>query len=311
MISSASGLPGPGRSAPIGFGIVEHATVCFKSGTRLSNRRTGGAALNSSGQEPPWNPRIPCRRLILCVAPNGRAADEERSPAPAPHRPGARQGDGALPGGGSRHGPFACARRRRRQVLDAEAYKSAIAAVRARRARTCWSRSRPKRSAIYAPEAQMDVVRAVRPEAVSIALRGILPDPAREPAVARFLEAEARRGALVQYILYDAADLACFEALLERGIIPRDGASQLFVLGRYSKGADLGSGRPFAVPGRPRERAALEPVRLRRARSRLRARRGGARRPYQGRVREQSAGARRRARARQRRAGRVVARPRA
>ena len=123
-----------------------------------------------------------------------------------------------------------------RHVLDAEAYKSAIAAVRAEAGADMLVQITTEAVGVYAPEAQMDVVRAVRPEAVSIALREILPDPAREPAVARFLEAEARRGALVQYILYDAADLACFEALLERGLIPRDGASQLFVLGRYSKG---------------------------------------------------------------------------
>jgi uncharacterized protein (DUF849 family) len=123
-----------------------------------------------------------------------------------------------------------------RHTLDAAAYKTAIAAVRREAGADMLIQITTEAVGIYSPEAQMDVVREVRPEAVSLALREILPDPAREPIVARFLADEAARGALVQYILYDQADLAYFEALLDRGLVPARGASQLFVLGRYAEG---------------------------------------------------------------------------
>ena len=123
-----------------------------------------------------------------------------------------------------------------RHALDAAAYKSAIAAVRREAGADMLIQITTEAVGIYSPEAQMDVVREVRPEAVSLALREILPDAAREPIVARFLADEAARGGLVQYILYDQADLAYFEALLDRGLVPARGASQLFVLGRYAEG---------------------------------------------------------------------------
>jgi uncharacterized protein (DUF849 family) len=91
----------------------------------------------------------------------------------------------------------------------------------------------------------MAVVRDVRPEAVSIAIREMLPTEALETAVAGFLAAEAKRGALIQYILYDRSDVAAFDALLNRGIIPTEGASQLFVLGRYASGH---AAAPGALP---------------------------------------------------------------
>lgn len=132
-----------------------------------------------------------------------------------------------------------------RHSLDADAYKSALAAVRREAGAEFLVQITTEAVGVYSPEAQMAVVGEVAPEAVSIAIREILPNPALEPAVARFLAAEAKRGALIQYILYDLHDLAAFDALLDRGIIPVQGASQLFVLGRYASGQ---AGVPADLP---------------------------------------------------------------
>lgn len=132
-----------------------------------------------------------------------------------------------------------------RHSLDADAYRNAIAAVRREAGPDLLIQITTEAVGIHSPEAQMAVVGEVAPEAVSIAIREILPNPALEPVVARFLAAEARRGALIQYILYDLQDLAAFDALLDRGIIPAQGAAQLFVLGRYAGGQ---AGAPIDLP---------------------------------------------------------------
>ncbi len=121
-------------------------------------------------------------------------------------------------------------------VLDADAYGDAIAAVRREAGADMLIQITTEAVGIYAPGAQMAVVGEVAPEAFSLALREILPNDALEVPVARFLAGEAARDALIQYILYDLADLARFEASMARGIVPAKNASVLYVLGRYTPG---------------------------------------------------------------------------
>jgi len=87
---------------------------------------------------------------------------------------------------------------------------------------------------IYTPAQQMASVRALRPEAVSIALRELFvaPDaPARE--FAGWLE---RERVVAQYILYDTADLRHYRRLRADGAIGEGTHWVLFVLGRYRAG---------------------------------------------------------------------------
>ncbi len=121
-------------------------------------------------------------------------------------------------------------------VLDADGYRDAIAAVKREAGADMLIQITTEAVGMYAPGAQMAVVGDVKPEAFSVAIREILPDDTLEPAVARFLAGEAARETLIQYILYDVADLRRFEALVARGIVPETTASQLFVLGRYTAG---------------------------------------------------------------------------
>jgi 3-keto-5-aminohexanoate cleavage enzyme len=121
-------------------------------------------------------------------------------------------------------------------VLDAEAYRLAIAEIRAQAGQELIVQITTEAVGRYSPAEQMAVVDSVRPEACSIAVRELIPDPAAEPAAEAFLRRRAGEHCLMQHILYDAADVQRFEALVARGVIPADDASVLFVLGRYSAG---------------------------------------------------------------------------
>lgn len=85
----------------------------------------------------------------------------------------------------------------------------------------------------YDVAAQLDTLRAVRPGWASIALREIARDPALAPAI---YGACAEYGTEVQNILHDPADFALLSDWRNRGIIPPEQTSLLFVLGRYDTG---------------------------------------------------------------------------
>ncbi|HEX2529801.1 MAG TPA: 3-keto-5-aminohexanoate cleavage protein [Geminicoccus sp.] len=88
---------------------------------------------------------------------------------------------------------------------------------------------------MYQPDAQMGLVRALRPEAASVALRELVPDGAHEREAAGFFQWCRRERIWLQHILYDVADVARMKELVERGVVP-EGPSVLYVLGRYTVG---------------------------------------------------------------------------
>ena len=120
-----------------------------------------------------------------------------------------------------------------RHVLDADLYREAIAAIRAAVGMRLVIQITTEAVGQFKPEAQMAVVDAVRPEAASLALRELCPDAGREAAFAAFLERMRREQVAAQFILYDAADTARLLALVDRGIVPDERPSVLYVLGRY------------------------------------------------------------------------------
>lgn len=91
----------------------------------------------------------------------------------------------------------------------------------------------------YTPREQMAVVREVRPEAVSLALRELCPDLNAEAEFRDFLAFMKRERIAPQFILYDPADVVRFALLHERGTIPYQRPPVIYVLGRY-----LLEGRP-------------------------------------------------------------------
>lgn len=128
-----------------------------------------------------------------------------------------------------------------RHSLDVALYREALAAVRREAGPAMIAQVTTEAVGIYAPAEQRAAVRALRPEAFSVALRELFPSaqaaaPDDEAAGAAFLAEQAAAGVLVQHILYDAADVRRFKALVARGLVPSRRASALFVLGRYSAG---------------------------------------------------------------------------
>ncbi|WP_045415716.1 beta-keto acid cleavage family enzyme [Vibrio owensii] len=86
---------------------------------------------------------------------------------------------------------------------------------------------------MYSPQQQMALVKAVKPEAASFALRELIPDEQSEEQGFVFFDWIAAQGILSQIILYDQADIERYFSLLERGVLPKHYQHALVVLGRY------------------------------------------------------------------------------
>jgi uncharacterized protein (DUF849 family) len=80
------------------------------------------------------------------------------------------------------------------------------------------------------------MVRALRPEAVSIGLREVDQPAIGEAGLADFFGWLARERIMTQVIFYDVADLHRWQDLQARGVIPEAPWFLLFVLGRYTAG---------------------------------------------------------------------------
>lgn len=89
----------------------------------------------------------------------------------------------------------------------------------------------------YSPTEQMRLVRELRPDAVSLALRELTGE-AREPTaeVRGFLEWLVVEAISPQFILYSPDEVARFHQWRERGLIPQAEPFVLFVLGRSRAG---------------------------------------------------------------------------
>lgn len=87
----------------------------------------------------------------------------------------------------------------------------------------------------FTPQEQMACVRELVPEAASFAVRELVPDAAAEPEAGRFFAWVREAGIQAQFILYAPEDLARFEDLVARGVLPPGPHFLLFVLGRYAK----------------------------------------------------------------------------
>ncbi len=88
---------------------------------------------------------------------------------------------------------------------------------------------------LYTPDQQRELVKAVQPRAVSIALREIT-DGQDAALTARFFHDCYASGTDVQHIMYDKADVDHFARLVAAGDIPNADLKALIVLGRYAPG---------------------------------------------------------------------------
>jgi uncharacterized protein (DUF849 family) len=139
-------------------------------------------------------------------------------------------------------------------LLDADAYRAAISAIRREVGEDLVIQMTSEALGRYAPARQREVVREVVPEAVSLALRELVPDEREEAAFADFLGWMKRAAVMPQIILYAPEEAVRLADLVRRGIVPWEDPPVLYVLGRYTPGqvsapADL---LPFLAPEMPR-----------------------------------------------------------
>ncbi len=194
------------------------------------------------------------RRVAIAVAPNGGRRTKADHPA-IPLTPGelARTAAECLDAGAVMIHVHV-RRPDGRHLLDADAYGAAIAAIRGAVGDRLVIQITTEALGLYAPAEQIAVLKAVKPEAASLALRELAPDAAAEPAFAEALFWMKRENVLPQIILYEPAEAVRLEGMIRRGLVPWPDIPVLYVLGRYtlsqtSQPADL---MPFLAPEAPR-----------------------------------------------------------
>ncbi len=128
-----------------------------------------------------------------------------------------------------------------RHTLDDSAYREAIHAITSRVSDRLILQVTTEAVGIYRPDEQMALVRALRPPAVSLALRELCPDEASEGVAAAFFRDVLAGGTWPQYILYTPEEVARFERMRRAGVFGEDHPFVLLVLGRKGAG----------IPGSP------------------------------------------------------------
>jgi 3-keto-5-aminohexanoate cleavage enzyme len=139
-------------------------------------------------------------------------------------------------------------------LLDADAYRKVTKAIRGAVGERLVVQITSEAVGRYQPAEQMTLVRATRPEAVSLALRELVPNASLETAFADFLSWLNRERIAPQIILYTPEEASALAVMQQRGLVPFDDVPVLYVLGRYTPGqvsrpADL---LDFLAHDRPR-----------------------------------------------------------
>jgi len=118
--------------------------------------------------------------------------------------------------------------------LDADKYKAAIKAITERIGNQLILQITTEAVGIYQRHQQMALVRELKPEAVSLALRELCPDENSLAKASVFFKEIYKAGVWSQYILYSPADVLKFNQLRKQGFFGEEKPFALFVLGRYS-----------------------------------------------------------------------------
>ena len=174
--------------------------------------------------------------LILTVAPNGAYKQAGDHPA-VPLTPGALAAEARRclqAGAAMLHLHIRDAQGR--HSLDVEGYREALRVVHAAVGTELVLQVTSEAAKVFTAPAQIAMVRALRPEAVSVGLRELDQPQIGVAGLADFFGWLARERVMTQVILYDLTDLQRWQALRADGTVPDAPWFLLFVLGRYSAG---------------------------------------------------------------------------
>jgi uncharacterized protein (DUF849 family) len=174
------------------------------------------------------------KRAIIMVAPNGAKKTKEILPQ-IPLWPDelAEEAKNCAANGAS---IFHLHIRNKEQghTLDAGIYRETIAEIKKRAGENIIVQATTENCGIYQPHEQMQMVRELKPEAISCAVREFVPDASHEGAAKDFLAWVQQEKIWPQYILYSPDEIRKFADLKARGIIPAAHDFVLLVLGRKS-----------------------------------------------------------------------------
>ncbi len=121
-----------------------------------------------------------------------------------------------------------------KHTLDANRYRQAIDAIRLSVGNELVIQVTTEAVGQYTSDQQMDVVRELKPEAVSVALREICPVGSDESATADFFAWMRNERIWPQVILYSVEDVKRFDDLRRRGVFADEAPFAMFVLGNYA-----------------------------------------------------------------------------
>lgn len=121
-----------------------------------------------------------------------------------------------------------------RHTINPDAYRLVLDEIRAVMGEDLVIQITSEAAGVYSPPEQMDMVRRVKPEAVSLAMAEILPPGGDERRVTEFLHWLKGERIAPQFIVFSADELREFLAFREKGVVPFAEPFLLFVLGRYS-----------------------------------------------------------------------------
>ena len=133
-----------------------------------------------------------------------------------------------------------------RHSLDVDRYRMATDAIRDRVGDQLVLQVTTEACGIYKAPEQIAMVRTLKPEAVSLALKELCPTDADAPIASDFFSWLQAEDVMAQYILYTPEEVERFVSLRGQGVIPDKNPFVLFVLGRYSE--DL-TGDPDELEG--------------------------------------------------------------
>lgn len=129
--------------------------------------------------------------------------------------------------------------------LDPGRYRETIAEIRATAGEEVVIQITTEAVGRYAPEAQIACVEAVRPEAVSLALRELASSSEDAVRLGRLHAWMDEAEIVAQHILYEPGEIARWRALRRQGLLGTAPPFLLFVLGRY-EGSAAGPDRLLA-----------------------------------------------------------------
>lgn len=123
-----------------------------------------------------------------------------------------------------------------RHSLDPGRYREAISAIREAAGDSLLIQVTSEAAGRYGSEEQRDSVRTLMPEAVSLAIRELMPDRDQARETGFLLRALLEAGCLPQLIVYHPDDLRRYRHWQAEGLVPDVSLPLLLVLGRFPEG---------------------------------------------------------------------------